>query len=118
MYLERLSSISRRIDGTLALTLVASDGMPIESLSSAPELDLETVAAEMVAQAQTISQQQKELSVGEVQQLTIASEQMTFLLSSLDRGFWLLAALRPEASLGRARFELKRAVLLFENDLD
>ncbi len=118
MYLERLSSISSRIDGALALSLVAHDGIPIESLSSAPDLDLEVVAAEMVAQAQAISQQQKELSVGEVQQLTVAGEEMTFLLSAAGRGYWLLAALAPDAVVGRARFELKRAVLQFENDLD
>ena len=118
MYLERLSTISSRIDGALALSLVAGDGMPVESLSSAPGLDLEAVAAELVAQSRTISQQQKELSVGEVRQLTVAGERMVFLLSTVGRGYWLLAALRPEANLGRARFELKRAVLLFENDLD
>lgn len=118
MYLERLSAVSRRIDGAVALTLVAADGMPIESLSSDPGLDLESAAAEMVAQARAIAQQQKELSVGGVVQLTVAGEAMTFLLSSLGRGFWLLAALGPEALLGRARFELKRATLLFENDLD
>lgn len=118
MYLERLSAISGRIDGSLALSLVADDGMPIESISTDPGLDLETVAAEMVAQARTISQQQKELSVGEVRQLTVSGDAMTFVLSALGREYWLLAALGPEASIGRARFELKRAELLFENDLD
>lgn len=118
MYLERLSSVSSRIEGALALTLVAGDGMPVESLSTAPELDLELIAAELVAQARTISQQQKELSVGDVRQFTVAGETMTFVLSAVGHGYWLLAALSPEASLGRARFELKRAVLLFENDLD
>lgn len=118
MYLERLSEISGRIGGALAVSLVDRDGMPIESLSSAPDLDLETAAAEMVTKARNIAQQQKELSVGAVRQLTIASELRTFLLSAVGRGFWLLAVLAPEASLGRARFELKRAVLLFENDLD
>jgi predicted regulator of Ras-like GTPase activity (Roadblock/LC7/MglB family) len=118
VYLERLSDVSRRIDGAVALTLVAADGISIESLSSDPALDLDTLAAEMVAQARAIALQQKELAVGEVVQLTVSGEAMTFLLSSLGRGFWLLAALGPEAILGRARFELKRAALLFENDLD
>jgi predicted regulator of Ras-like GTPase activity (Roadblock/LC7/MglB family) len=118
VYLERLSAVSQRIEGAVAVTLVAADGISIESLSSDPGLDLETVAAEMVAQARSIAQQQRELAVGDLVQLTVAGEAMTFLLSSLGRGFWLLAALGPEALLGRARFELKRATLLFENDLD
>jgi predicted regulator of Ras-like GTPase activity (Roadblock/LC7/MglB family) len=118
VYLERLSSISSRIDGAVALSLVAGDGMPVESLSSEPQLDLEAVAAELVAQSRTISQQQKELSVGEVRQLTVAGERMVFVLSTVGHGYWLLAVLKPEANLGRARYELKRAILLFENDLD
>jgi predicted regulator of Ras-like GTPase activity (Roadblock/LC7/MglB family) len=118
LYLERLSAVSQRLGGALALSLVDHDGMPVESLSSAPELDLETVAAEMVAQARTIAQQQKELSVGEVRQYTVTGARLTFVLSSLGGGYWLLAALAPETILGRARFELKRATLLFENDLD
>lgn len=118
MYLERLSTISSRVEGALALSLVAADGMPVESFSSDPGLDLESIAAEMVAQARTIAQQQRELSVGEIRQLTIAGDALTFVLSALGHGHWLLAALSPEASLGRARFELKRATLLFENDLD
>ena len=118
MYLERLSAISGRIGGALAVSLVDHDGMPVESFSAAPDLDLESAAAEMVAKARNIQLQQKELSVGDVRQLTVAAELRTFLLSAVGRGFWLLAVLTPEAGLGRARFELKRATLLFENDLD
>ena len=36
MFLERLSRISDRIDGALALSLVARDGIPVESVSSDP----------------------------------------------------------------------------------
>jgi hypothetical protein len=40
------------------------------------------------------------------------------VISALGSSYYLLLLLRPEASLGRARFELKRAALLFESDLD
>ena len=118
MFLERLSELTQRIDGAVALSLVAEDGIPIESVSASPDLDLEVVAAEMVTLARAISKEQKELSVGTVRQFTVAGEKMTFLLSRVGGRNWLLAALRPEAALGRARFELKRAELLFEEDLD
>ncbi len=52
-----------------------------------------------------------------MRQLTVAGERMTFLLSRIGERYWLLAALQPDASLGRARFELKRAALLFDQDL-
>jgi predicted regulator of Ras-like GTPase activity (Roadblock/LC7/MglB family) len=118
MFLERLSSVSDRIEGAVALSIVAADGMPVESVSASPELDLETIAAELVTLARSIAKEQRELSVGELRQFTVAGDRLTFVLSRVASHFWLLAALAPNASLGRARFELKRAELLFEDDLD
>ena len=86
-------------------------------MSTAADLDVDSVAAELVALASSISKEQRELSVGEVRQFTISGEQMTFLLSRVGTDFWLLAALEPESSLGRARFELRRAALYLEDDL-
>ena len=73
-YLERLkrgerpacslsssSRISNRIDGVVALSLVAEDGIAVESVSSDPDLDLEVLAAELVAQVRSISDNHREL---------------------------------------------------------
>jgi predicted regulator of Ras-like GTPase activity (Roadblock/LC7/MglB family) len=117
MFLEHLSRISGRIDGAIALSLVDRDGMPVESVSASPELDLEAIAAELVSQVRAISQQQQELSVGEVQQFTVVAERMTFLVSAVARGYYLLLALEPAGSVGRARFELRRASLVLEEEL-
>jgi predicted regulator of Ras-like GTPase activity (Roadblock/LC7/MglB family) len=117
MFLERLNEVSARMTGAVAVSLVASDGIAVESVSARRDLDLESAAAELVAMARSIAREQRELSVGELQQFTVSGRELTFLLSRLGGGYWLLAALAPEASLGRARFEMKRASLLFEDDL-
>jgi predicted regulator of Ras-like GTPase activity (Roadblock/LC7/MglB family) len=117
VFLERLGAVSGRIDGAVALSLVDKDGIPVESVSLVPDLDLESAAAELVAQIRAISSQQQELSVGEVQQVTIAGQGMSFVVSAVAKGYYLLLLLGPDGSLGRARFELKRASLLFEEDL-
>ena len=46
MFHELLSQISGRIDGALALSLVAHDGMPVESVTSDREIDLEALGAD------------------------------------------------------------------------
>lgn len=117
MFLERLGTISGRIEGAIALSLVDRDGIPVESVSASPELDLEAVAAELIAQIRAISTQQQELSVGEVQQFTVVAERMTFLVSAVAAGYYLLLALAPNGNLGRARFELRRARLGLEEEL-
>ena len=117
MFLERLSKVSSRIDGALALSLVAADGIPVESVSARADLDLEALAAELVAQLRTISDEHRELAVGEVQQLSVTTATMTFVVSAVAPGYYLLLVLGERAVYGRARFELRRARLLFEKDL-
>lgn len=117
MFLERLSSITGRIDGALALSLVARDGIPVESVSSDPAIDLEALGAEMVSQARAISDNHRELAVGEVQQLSVTTERVTLMVSSVAPDYYLLLVLGPDGNYGRARFELRRARLLLEKDL-
>jgi len=117
MFLEQLSRISDRIGGVLALSLVAKDGIPVESVSSDPELDIEVLAAELVSQARSITDNHRDLSVGEVHQLSVLTDRLTLIVSSVTRDYYLLLVLGPEGNYGRARFELRRARLALERDL-
>jgi predicted regulator of Ras-like GTPase activity (Roadblock/LC7/MglB family) len=117
MFLEQLSRINDRIQGAVALSLVAKDGIPVESVSSDPDLDLEVLAAELVAQARSISDNHRELHLGEVQQLSVATDRMTLMVSSVAEDYYLLLVLGPEGSYGQARFELRRARLALEREL-
>ena len=117
MFLDQLSRISNRIDGALALSLVAKDGIPVESVSSDPDLDLEVLAAELIAQVRVISDDHRELNVGEVRQLAVSTDRFTLMVANVAEGYYLLLVLSDSSSYGRARFELRRARLLFEPDL-
>lgn len=117
MFLDRLRSVADRIDGTLALGLVAGDGMPVESVKNDPEVEFEVLAAELLAQVRTISDDHRELHVGAVRQLTVMTEDRTFVVSAVSNEYYLLLVLAENGSYGRARFELRRARLLFEDDL-
>lgn len=117
MFLDLLNQIGRRIEGTIAMALVAKDGMRVESFSKDPDLDLEVLAAELIAQARSISDNHRELEVGEVQQLSVSTDRLTLMVSSVAADYYLLLVLGPEGNYGRARFELRRARLLLEEDL-
>jgi predicted regulator of Ras-like GTPase activity (Roadblock/LC7/MglB family) len=117
MFLDQLSRISNQIDGALALSLVARDGIPVESVSSDPELDLEVLAAELVNQVRSITENHRELDVGEVQQFSVTTDRLTLMVSAVAADYYLLLVLGPGGNYGRARFELRRARLLLEGDL-
>ena len=116
MFLDQLSQISNRIEGSLALSLVARDGMPVESVSSDPSLDLE-VLAELINQVRSITENHRELGVGEVQHLSVTTDRLTLMVSSVAADYYLLLVLGPDGNYGRARFELRRARLLLEAEL-
>ncbi|MEM7481293.1 MAG: hypothetical protein AAF481_08980 [Acidobacteriota bacterium] len=117
MFLEKLSQISGRIDGALALSLIDKDGIAVESVSADAELDIELLAAELITQARNISDHHRELAVGDVNQLSVSTDELTLIVSTVAPGYYLLLVLSPRGNYGRARFELRRARLLLEKDL-
>lgn len=117
MFLEKLSRISNRIHDALALCLVDKDGILIESVSAGSELDFDLLAAELVTQAENISNDHRDLAVGEVEQLTVATDRLTLMVSSVGNGYYLMLVLGPDGNQGKARFELRRSGLLLEDDL-
>ena len=117
MFLQTLNRISNRIEGAVALSLVAKDGMPVETFNSNPDLDLDVLAAELVSQLRSISNNHRELDVGEVQHLSVSTDRLTLMVSSVASDYYLLLVLGPEGNYGKARFELRRARLLLEGDL-
>jgi len=117
MFLERLRQISGRIDGALALALVDRDGIPIEIFRGDPDIDIDILAAEMSIQIRSISDSYQELEAGNLCHLAIATDQLTLMVSSIADGYYLLLVLGPEGTLGQARFELRRAWLVLQEDL-
>jgi predicted regulator of Ras-like GTPase activity (Roadblock/LC7/MglB family) len=117
MFVDRLNEIKRRIEGTVALALVARDGMQVESISSNSDIDLEVLSAELMTQVRAISQNHQELSVGSVRHLSVITDRMVMMVSAVADDYFLLLVLEPGANTGKARFELRRSKLAFEGDL-
>ena len=117
MFLERLGTVIKRIDGALALSLVDGDGIPIEAVNSRPEIDLEALAAESVAQLRSVADTHADLAAGSLRHYCVETGTLTLMVSFVTEGYYLLLMLDPGSNLGRARFELRRAQILLEQDL-
>ncbi|MEM7583921.1 MAG: hypothetical protein AAF560_11110 [Acidobacteriota bacterium] len=117
MFAERLQKVADRIDGSLALSLIARDGIAVESYTRQDSLDLELLSAELMSQVRAVSQNHQELSVGEVQHFSVITDRYILMIGALTEDYFLLLVLASGANAGRARFELRRSVLLFEEDL-
>ncbi len=117
MFEERLSAIRGRVGGALAVSLVARDGIPVESDVADSSLDLEVLAAELLTQVREIADDHRELSVGAVRQFSITTDRYTLMLGALTEDYFLLLVLGENGNFGRARYELRRAPLEFARDL-
>ena len=117
MFEDRLENLCARIDGAVAATLVDGDGITVETYSDDGSIDLEALAAELLAQTNTIARDHRELDLGDLRQLSVTTDRYTVLVSSLIGDYSLLLVLSNRGSFGRARFELRRALIQFESDL-
>lgn len=117
MFLDKLSRVSNRIPGARALSLVDADGIAVDSVASDPDVDLDLLAAELVARVRAISEDRAGMAVGDVEQLSVVTDRMTVVVSSIGAGYYLVLVLGPEGGYGRARYELRRARLLLQDEL-
>ena len=117
MFTERLQQVSDRLDGVLAVSLVAKDGIPVESVSVDSSVDLEMLSAELMSQVRSVSQDHRELSVGKVRVFSLTTDKLILMVGALTDDYYMLLVLEAESNFGRARFELRRAILQFEEDL-
>jgi predicted regulator of Ras-like GTPase activity (Roadblock/LC7/MglB family) len=115
---ERLETIAKRLGDARLVALVATDGIPVETFGDDVSLDVDALAAELLTQIRSIADNHSELAMGSVRQLSITTEQQTLMLGALASGYYLLLVLGEDASFGRARFELLRAPLAFDSDLE
>jgi predicted regulator of Ras-like GTPase activity (Roadblock/LC7/MglB family) len=113
----RLESLLDRVEGALAVSLVAADGIAVATANRNGAFDLDALAAELLNQVKAISDEQRDLGVGGVEQYSVSTERFTILIGRLQAGYYLLLVLQRASSYGRARFEVRRARLLFEDDL-
>ena len=116
MFTERLELVRDRIGGARSVSLVAKDGIPVESVGD-KTLDLEMLAAELMSQVRAVAQNQQELSIGKVRQFSVTTEVMSLMVGALTDDYFLMVVMDDATSFGRARFEIRRAALLFEDDL-
>lgn len=118
MFKERLEVIASRLKDVRLAALVAYDGIPVETLDGDGTLDVEVLSAELLTQVRSVANNHGDLAMGTVRQLSIVTDEQTVLIGALAGGYYLLLVLGESASFGRARFELRRAPLSFDSDLE
>ncbi|MGH9459468.1 MAG: roadblock/LC7 domain-containing protein [Thermoanaerobaculia bacterium] len=113
---EVLETLRARVDGTLAVSLLGNDGIPIDSINPGG-LPLENIAAEFSTFLKGLRVSSTELDTGVVEQFSLMTTRYTTLLSAVTSDYFLLVILSPDGNYGRARFEAAKAKSDLQDEL-
>src|SRR5262245_37686468 len=107
-----------RIEGGSAAIILGIDGIPIERhvADLDPSFDIDTVATEFTTLLRRSMRTAADTGLGELREMILATEQMTFLLRPITSDYFLLLAVANGGNVGRARFELRKAQLALEEE--
>jgi len=113
-----LTAIANRIEGCAAVIILGIDGIPIERHVQDPSmrLDIDTVATEFTTLVRRSMRTASDSELGEMREMVLATDSMSFLLRPITSEYFLLLALNEGGNVGRARFELRKAQLAMETE--
>ena len=116
MFREVLESIERNVDGTLAISLMGLDGIAIETVNHGG-VQLDAISAEFGSFLKTVRVSNQELNTGEVEQFSLVTDRYVTFLSAVTSDYFILMILSRDGNYGRARYELRRAKFVLEDEL-
>lgn len=117
VFTERLHKVLQTVEGARAVCLIGRDGIAIERLAVTDEPNLDVATAQFTDIAKKLQVANAELEAGELREMIETTERYMVILSAVTPEYFLLMILSPEGSLGRARFELRKAVAIFHDEL-
>jgi predicted regulator of Ras-like GTPase activity (Roadblock/LC7/MglB family) len=111
---DTLARIVGQIEGAVAAVILGIDGIPIDRYVDGldPDLDIELMATELTTLLRRSMRTASDTALGELHELVLAADRMTFLLRPITSDYFLLLALVPGGNVGRARYELRKAQMV------
>jgi predicted regulator of Ras-like GTPase activity (Roadblock/LC7/MglB family) len=116
VFRDVLESIRDHVEGTLAVSLIALDGIAIESIKS-DSVALDVMGAEFGGFIKSVRLSNTDLHTGDVLQFSLFTEKYITLLSAVTPEYFLLLVMSPDGNYGRARHELTKAKFALRDEL-
>lgn len=118
MTLEQpLQAIPENVDGVKVVMLVDKDGMLVCRAGSS-ETDPEVVAVSYTDLARRIGRVHAEAELDPPSEMVIAGRKGAVLFQHVTEEFGLIAQLEPEATVGRVRYEMRKAASRLRPELE
>lgn len=119
VFADLLKQIVNRVDGAVGALIMGLDGIAIEQqIVDAERYDnrLSMIAAAYATLLRNSMRTSSDVGVGQLQEMSVISGNMMLVIKLINPEYFLLIALDPNGNMGRARFELRKAQLLLEEE--
>src|SRR5262245_4318646 len=119
MFGDILKQILDKVEGAIGALIMGLDGIAIEQQIIDPEhydSRLSMIAAAYATLLRNSMRTSNDVGVGQLQEMSIISGNMILVIKLINPEYFLLIALDSEGNIGRARFELRKAQLLLEEE--
>lgn len=117
MLKRSLRKIVDGVQGSYGATLIGVDGLPIAEYVSQSAIDMGILGAELTMVYKNAIRLTEELRYGPLKELSLVAEKAAVICQAVTDEYYLLLALSPSALLGKGRFQLRRAVADFRDQL-
>ena len=114
---EPLQAIPETVEGVRLVMLVDKDGMLVCRAGSS-ETDAEVVAVSYTDLARQIGRVHAEAELDPPSEMVVAGHQGAVLFQHVTEEYGLIAQLEPEATLGRVRYEMRKAAAKLRPELE
>jgi predicted regulator of Ras-like GTPase activity (Roadblock/LC7/MglB family) len=118
IFREVLQKALENTEGCLGILIMGTDGIPVQKVlpPEGTEFDFDIAVAEYTSLIKNAKR--SETGPGKLQEVALTSENGIFILRFVNDDYFIAMITAPDGNFGRGRYELRRAALLLEKELD
>ena len=113
-----IKDIVNNVNGCWSGIMMGTDGVMVESFKNdTNDEDVMTMSIEFASILRDICRSSEQLDAGNIQEITIKSEKMTYIIRMINDEYFIALVLNPQGNYGKARYLLRRSVGTFLDEL-
>lgn len=120
MFRAILDKLMTRVEGALCVSLMGTDGIPIEEVRAPTfavgSVNTELVCAEYAALQRRIAKTNDGLDLPGFRELVVTTDPITVIVGMINEDYFLVLLMEPRAT-GRARYEVRKAQIVLEREM-
>lgn len=105
-----LRQILEGCEGAVAGVVMGFDGIAVETLTLDPAVDVQTISMEFSFVLTQVRKAAEILEVGALEEVSIRSDRLTFIIRILSDEYFLGLAMKPEGNYGKGRFLMRMSM--------